>query len=341
MPDAKHHQAIARQWEILRMVPRSPPGVTAQEVTARLNDVSFEVSRRTVERNLKDLSQVFGFHCDDSQEPYRWHFMDKAAIDIRSLTVTEAVSTRLVEDLLRPLLPQTLLGPLEDRFLHARKKIEALGDHVQLANWAKKVRYVPTEFPRLPPPINEQVQQVVHEALIQTLQFKVDYGSRNGPLRQGRILNPHALIQKGPVSYVVANTPDDSKLKFFALHRMSNAVLTYEPCQLMNDFDLDDFVRDGHPQFKTSDMPIRLEAWVSVDLAGTLSERPLSVDQTLVPCDKGFVLTATVNDSLDLVPWIMSMGPDITVNAPSSLRLKIVGKLEHLSRAYHIGSANM
>ncbi|MDR0378745.1 MAG: helix-turn-helix domain-containing protein, partial [Candidatus Accumulibacter sp.] len=58
-------QTLARQWTMLRGIPRSPQKVTAGELAARLRDEDFDVSRRTIERDLHTLSARFPLVLDD------------------------------------------------------------------------------------------------------------------------------------------------------------------------------------------------------------------------------------------------------------------------------------
>ena len=332
MPDSNQKNAISRQWEMLRMLPSSPPGISSAGITARLNADGFNIHKRSVERNLNDLSGIFGItYTEDSKDnkSFRWHWMPKAGLDIRSLTVAEAISTRLVEELLRPLLPPALLEPLEDRFSHAKKKIDELSSQVPMARWINKVRYVSPGYPRVEPVIEPKVLETVHQALFEDRQFKIDYKNATGEIKLGLTLNPKALIQKGSVGYLVATASDYVDSRFFALHRMKNPELTYEPSKSHSSFNLDDFLSNGEHQFKTKkNASIQLKAWVNTsEMEYSLKERPLSVDQKMETLNNQIQLTATVNESLDLVCWIMSMGPALTVVEPSSLREKIISKL--------------
>lgn len=344
MPDAKYTDAISRQWEILRMLPAAQPGMSSAEITENLNALGFTVHKRSVERNLNSLSDVFGItFTKDSQDnkSYRWYWMNKAGLDIRSLTLAEAISTRLVEELLRPLIPPALLEPLEDRFSHAKKKIDELSFQVPMARWINKVRYVAPDLPRLAPVVEPKVLETVHQALFHDRQFKIDYQRRDGTIKVGLHLNPKALIQKGAVSYLVATASDYVDNRFFVLHRMKNPELTYLPIKLHSNFSLDDFLKSGESQFKsTQNSSIQLTAWVNDDMAHSLQERPLSTDQELHKLNERIQLKATVVDSLDLVCWIMSMGPALTVIEPVFLREKIIFNIKQQMNNYGLDKQN-
>ena len=126
MPKASHHNAIARQWEILNRLPSRSPGMTAGEITQSLNADGFEVSKRTVERDLVELSRLFPLTYNDKGMPYGWHWVPDAELNIPGMKLADAMSLYIVEDLLRPLLPTTILSALEGRFRLARTHLETL-----------------------------------------------------------------------------------------------------------------------------------------------------------------------------------------------------------------------
>jgi predicted DNA-binding transcriptional regulator YafY len=57
----KHQDSLFRQWHMLRLVPRYPQKVTAQALRQTLLGEGFEVTERTVQRDLIELSTVFPF----------------------------------------------------------------------------------------------------------------------------------------------------------------------------------------------------------------------------------------------------------------------------------------
>lgn len=65
MPASSIRSTLSRQWELLKSLPARPPGVTAQLLAKRLDEAGFRVSKRTIERDLVELSQLFPLQCND------------------------------------------------------------------------------------------------------------------------------------------------------------------------------------------------------------------------------------------------------------------------------------
>lgn len=83
--------------------------------------------------------------------------MPGATASLPGLTLTDALSLRMVEDAVTPLLPASLLDSLTTRFIEARNKLDALSAGNLLARWTDKVRMVPPTLALLPPMMDEGV----------------------------------------------------------------------------------------------------------------------------------------------------------------------------------------
>ena len=44
MPKAAQHHALARQWQVLRLLPTKPPGITSRELVEKLEHEGFTVT---------------------------------------------------------------------------------------------------------------------------------------------------------------------------------------------------------------------------------------------------------------------------------------------------------
>ncbi|MDF0734237.1 WYL domain-containing protein [Pseudomonas entomophila] len=83
MPFATTRATLSRQWALLRQLPSRSPGVTSAELVWRLRDVGFHVSKRTVERDLNELSLLFPLERNDKSIPFGWHWSAGAVGELR------------------------------------------------------------------------------------------------------------------------------------------------------------------------------------------------------------------------------------------------------------------
>lgn len=78
MPSATTRATLSRQWELLRQLPSRSPGTTSAELVARLKDAGFTISKRTIERDLNELSLIFPLERNDKSIPYGWYWAANA-----------------------------------------------------------------------------------------------------------------------------------------------------------------------------------------------------------------------------------------------------------------------
>lgn len=330
---AKTHQAIARQWQLLKLLPtRRGREKTARQLAEALAQEGFEVTKRTVERDLNELTVLFPLYCNDKSSPWGWRWADEAHCDLPSLSVSEALSLRLLEDFLRPVLPATLLASMGARFALAKRKLENL-EGQRLARWADKVRVVTPALQLLPPRIEPAAQEAVHEALLADEQVEVLYQSPNKEQANAMELHPLGLIQRGPVTYLVATAFDYVDVRLYAMHRIKEAKRLGKPCRRPENFSLDAYLSTGVSDFGDGEH-IRFKAVVSDSLAARLRETPLSEDMELMEQADGCLLTCSLIASWQLHWWILSQGSEIEVRAPKELRKRIAEQLRDAAGVY-------
>ncbi len=322
VPKSSIHLTLARHWEILKKLPHAAPGITAGDLTRYLQeDGQFQVSKRTVERDLVELARLFGIRCNDRCPPFGWHWMPGRQCDFTSVGMADALSLVLAESTLQSILPSALLEQIRPRFALAYAKLSALKGH-RYSKWAEKVRYVPPALPVTPPAVVPKVLRGVQEALAAEQQLSVSYlgprDSRPSDLR----LHPLALVQRGAISYLVASAYEYSDVRLYALHRIRSATILDERVIPPRGFSLDDYLKSGAMDFKAGDS-VSLEAKVSADLAVYLAETPLGSSQTLRATAADYILRVDLPDSWQLRWWILSQGSAMTVLKPKWLREEI------------------
>lgn len=333
MPSAKVHHSLARQWELLRRLPSRSPGKTAKELVAELQEAGFDVTKRTVERDLADLYDAFDLACNNRGTPYGWHWIPGASPEMPGLTLDEALSLRLLEKYLQPLLPASVLSVLAPRFKSAATKLDSLAEENAVARWTDKVRAVPPSLPFLPPKMASGVLETVQEAVLLEKQIEVEYQHFHATEAKAQRLHPLAIVQRGPVTYLVATAFDYNDARLYAVHRIAAAKLLEEPAKRSGDFDLDTYIADGALQFGGGET-IVLKARISEGLAWVLRETPISEDMALEEIGGGGQFTASVADSWQLRWWVLSQGAGITVLAPDALRVAIVDALTQSLASY-------
>lgn len=322
MPKSDKHSTLARQWQILKLIPSRLPGLTTREIRDQLEEEGYPVTLRTVERDLEGLSWQFGIGSggDESTRANRWYSTTGKPLEIGSIDLVDAVSLALAGDVLEKVLPGVLLQPVANKIEKARKKLKAL-NNVSLASWSDKVRYVHGSMELLPPKIQPRIMAIVQSALLENRQLDITYDAFNEKPKQLR-LHPLSLVLRGSIPYLVATAFEYSDLRLYAVHRMRKVTQIDEPVTIPADYSIDAYLSSGAMDFTAGEM-LKLNARLSDELAIYLSETPLADDQKINFRGGQYHLTATVRDSWQLHFWIMSQGASITVVKPLDLCKKI------------------
>lgn len=325
-----------RQWAMLKHIPQHQHSITARELTDRLISEGFEVSKRTVERDLLSLSAIFPLLSNERSRPYGWRWSkDAESFSLPSMSPLQALTLELAHDHLATLLPASLLQTLTPYFKCAENVLSS-GDGVKkLANWRKKVAIVPPSQPLIPPDYPEEIIEAVHSALLSEQQLEISYASREKGETKTYRAHPLGIVQRGAVTYLVATLSDYTDIRLLAVHRIQAAQILDKSANKPGNFNLAKYIREGAFGFGESG-EIKLVVRFSTAAGEHLRETPLSVDQQIETDQPGWMrIQATVPNTAQLRWWLLGFGNQVEVLAPVSLREEFINTSQSLHGIYH------
>ncbi|WP_347261158.1 WYL domain-containing protein [Rudaea sp.] len=332
---SKHQDALLRQWFMLRQVPRYPRKITVQELRRALAGEGYDITERSLQRDLNELSGAFAIVCDDREKPYGWSWQkDAPSFDLPGLTPAQALTLAMAEQHLQNLLPAPMLDQLRPYFLAARQRLDAEPAPRRSRRWLDKVRSVPATQALLAPAIDTGMQDAVTDALLHERQIDIRYRRRGERTDAQARVHPLALVQRGPVLYLSCRFYDYEDVRTLPLHRISFAQVREEAARYPKHFSLDEQIEQGEWAFG-SGKKIKLEAIFEATHGEHLYETPLSRDQKIdVLPDGRLRVTATVADTPQLTWWMLGFGGGAEVMAPRSLRVKMRAETLLMRRTY-------
>lgn len=327
--------ALFRQWHMLRLVPRYPQRISVQAIRRGLIDVGFEITQRSIQRDLNDLSVVFPLYCDDREKPYGWSWQKNAAsFDLPGLSVPEALTLAMAERHLRDLMPSPMFDQLQPHFKAARKRLEGEPKPTQGRSWLDKVITVPPTQPLIAPQINHEVQSVISEALLHERQISIRYRRREDKTPVEYRIHPLALIQRGPMLYLYCRIFDYEDARTLAVNRIVSAQLLEDRSEYPPDFSVDQLPEAGVWGFGSGEK-IRLEVIFQHGYGEHLYETPLSKDQVIDELAGGQLrIAATVADTPQLQWWLLGFGEGVRVAKPEAIRKAMKATANKLLQVY-------
>ncbi len=324
MPKQAKESTLLRQWMLLRLLSNSDQ--RASELKRRLAEEGFDVTIRTVQRDLASLSEIFSLEVNDKNpRDYGWRWSKGARLDVKEMSAHEALALNMAELHLASLLPAITMNALAPSFSLAKARLGQLQKHNlnNSKNWLNKIRVIQPAQSLVAPEVDEGVQQNIYHALMVERRILAVYQSIGSQEPKEYELNPLGLLVRGDVYYVVASAKEYSTIALYAFHRFKRAEVLSKKITIPEGFNIDDAIKNGLGDFGGAQENIQLKIRCNKELITYLRETPLSQDQLITTVDDQYILTASVNDTWQLMWWLMSKGSALEVCEPESLRLQI------------------
>lgn len=337
-------QIIDRCRALMEAIPTAPRYRTTDELHDEVRQ-RFDVSRRTIERDLREvIVPQYGDRLDvrarDDGRPgikamrYGWKTPEDAP-HLGVIDPEHALTMQLAAELLKPLVPASFLRGIDSDLRRARR---VLG---QTRNATREVlnhlKILPRSTARLPAAAgNGKVLEVLAEAIGEGRQVRLRYRSIGGDrIRDCEIeASVLGLIFRFDSFYAVAmaeghgKTTVEAAVDDIPVHRISRAELTAARARRPRAFSLErhtrtaGFTRNRYDAalMKLGDT-IKLRLAFNPRTARYIEERPFSADQVMRDLDDGRVLvTATVPNTRELLTELLSFMDDVEILGPRALR---------------------
>ncbi|OAI21260.1 helix-turn-helix transcriptional regulator [Methylomonas koyamae] len=327
--------SLLRYFDMLSMIPKAPNSISTPDLLSKLVDAGYEVDLRTVQRDLVKLSvsRLFPISSTADTKPLRWQWPSNTKrVQLPTMASNEALTFKLVEIYLEPLLPLSIKSQLADYFETADRVLAVS----PLAGWVDKVRQIPSSLTLQPPEIDATVLAVVYEALLKDLRMKATYHAIERDAKSYEV-NPLGLVFRHNVIYLVATINDYIDIKQLALHRFIDAELTDKAVHIPTGFSLNNYIEQGEFDYPTNDIDqtIPITFKISAFMKQLLLETPISSDQQISTLDDDrYLLHATVNNTEQLRWWIRSFSTNIEVLEPPTLRAEMAAGARALNKLY-------
>ena len=326
--EIESYATLERQWKLLRLIPAAPQSITVTALAAALAREGPAVTRRTVARDLTELSRRFPLVVDDSGKTHRWSW-EKPEI-LPRLNPAQCVALSVLRKHSAMLLPATVLDDLAPLFDAAEGELAKTG----WKHWPSRIAVAPSAFALLPPKIDARLLADVHHAIARRVKLVATYHTRGAKAATRRTFDPLGLLLRDRRQYLVALTPGRDEPRQYALQRMSETAPTTEPCRELHGFSMRKYARDSLAIGSRG--RIRLCLHVHEDNADYVRETPLSKYQKMRPIagTRQIEVRATVEDDVELKRWLRSLGPEVEIREPAHLRSEIADELRQALAFY-------
>ncbi len=309
-----------RQLKLLELLPRQPFKKSTQTLKENLSEIGFEVSTRTIQRDLKNLSSILPLISDERDKPYGWSWHKDASGLNPAMDPIEALTFSLAQEYLEPIMPSKSFKRMNIFFERANSVLKEM-DKSSIKRWRDNVRVVPQWQSLIPPEINEEVEAQIYDALLHGNQLDVYYLKRGNKKPEKRIVNPLGIVLQGVVHRLICTMDGSDNPRHLPIHRFKKAKENGKRVETPQDFNLDSYIESQNIGYLISVKPIQLEVLFQSMAGFHLTETPIVKDQDLKKLSDGrYRLKAKLADTSQLRWWLLGFGGQIEVVKPKSLR---------------------
>lgn len=327
-----------RHLEMLRKIPLSPgKPITTTALHQHLMDEGFDVSKRTVERDLIKLTDIGGLYSEDTAEGYGWGCIQNHTSKFKGIQPTEALMLILSEKLLLKVMPSEYTIRAEARIAEAKCTVNSDNAY---SKWQEKLQVISDGYPLINNSkfISESERKIIYECVLNENQIKITYQAKDKKDALNYCLNPLGIIIRGQSHYLVATTqncPENPRL--FLFHRIKTAVNNYTNVEAPRSFTLQEyFAKNPSGWLLKANSKIELvELKVKGFALDTLINNQLADDQQLLQASAEWTnVKFSCIPTYDLVAWILRYGADVICVTPDYLKSKVIKVLQQSLEQY-------
>jgi predicted DNA-binding transcriptional regulator YafY len=331
-----HYEAIARGLDIVGMM--GPTYLETKHVHQKLVDKGYEVSRKTVERDLQKLPELFPQHVfvNDRSKPYGYK-SPQGARKISGMSPDQAVCLQLAFEYLYPLLPNRSLEPITP-YLKEAEAILEMNATKRMKNWKNKVLTLNEGFNLLPAKIKDGILPSIQSSLWEGKQVRAKYRSAYSKKLKTYLLHPVGLVYRGRVSYLICSFDNHlENYSYLPLHRFHGVEIINELSE-HKDKNVKSVATIVGFLVSSEKIKVKLKFSKTVGghtAGGHLRETPISNSQKITETDDGFIIVEdTIDDVMEFKWWVRAFGDSVEVLKPKSLREEFTQMSKRMRNMY-------
>lgn len=317
---AANKDSLLRLITMMQMIPFHPRWVTAKSIHEGLTFEGYEISRRTVERDLNRFSTILGLISSESPEGNKWSYASDSQLSfLPALSPSEALSLKMVQQHLTHHLPPFLFTNMQALF---NKSKGVLSKSKMLNHWVSKVAVVPPGLPIRSHKIAPETLNTLYKGLLENRKVRITYRNR----KKEYVVALLGLIVRDNKLVFVCHYDGFTDTRMILAHRIHSAILLDETYD--NSFDVQQYANSGEPGGVIGDKSITLELEVKGYAKTLLSESSIGTNQIETKIDDVWSsVSVTLPHSQELEHWLCSHINDIRILGPVLVKERVIKRL--------------
>ena len=252
---------------------------TARDIQKQLDNEGKQVTLRTIQRDLVELTNMFPILGDESK-PINWSLEKQAELIIPNFDLTTSVMFVLADRHLKDLLPPSMLSRLAPFVITAKRFLDNIQNN-SASQWPKKVALHPKGLPLQPTDFDEDIINAIYGSVLREKCLRIQYNSLTSGNIDNYTIHPHGVVVRGERSYLIASYDGYDDLRQLSFSRITAAEELERKAIINNSFSLNNFVKAGELGVLREQDKLEIKLWITPVLATILQETPLCSEQVI------------------------------------------------------------
>jgi proteasome accessory factor B len=327
--EEKHGKEISvsqRQIYILSLLSENPKGYQVEEIRQRLHSWDIDVSKRTVMRDIDELSLNYGIGEED-RGGKTYYFADKYTLKNVDLTIEDLVSLAFAKEMLKE-YGHLRMGKhaidLVDKMVEQsaslnRMQFEALGSHFKQAGQQAG------SFDM----VDDKVEKQIQNAIDNHNKIQIDYYSFSSDESSTRVVHPFKLLLIDGYLCVEGYCELRKEIRRFRLSRIQNMEVLdakFDVQEEKDNLDKETFLK------LTGTKVEMLELLFTGESIRYVKEYEVNRSQRLEEKEEGLYFYSETAIAPDVVRWVRGFGPEVQVIEPVWLAEQLRKEAENIAR---------
>jgi len=304
-----------RQIYILSLLSENPKGYQAEDIRQRLHNWDIDVSKRTIMRDIDELSLNYGIG-EEERGGKTYYFADKYTLKNVDFTIEDLASLAFAREMLREYSHLRMGGhaiSLIDKIVEKsaslnKMQFDALGAHLKQAG-----RYFGNHDV-----IDENVERLIQNAIDNQNKIAIEYYSFSSDESSRRVVRPYQLLLIDSYLCVEGYCELRKEVRRFRLSRILEMEVLDEKFDMEQELLAFEGQKDTFLKLRGTRIE-ELELLFTGESIRYVKEYEAGRSKRLVEALDGLHFYGETAIAPDVVRWIRGFGPEVQVIKPDWL----------------------
>lgn len=329
MADVKQ---IERQIHILSVLSESREGYTIQEIHNNMKKLGIDVSKKTIQRDIDDISRYFFIYEDKNDAGEIRYKADKYNIQNITFTVPELISIYFLKEILKPYSVLDVGKTAQDVLENMLAKVPPVNQNY-IDSLSEFLKVNPSEVV-LEKCVNENYMRTIREAIEKNRRLRIEYFSFNNNEMTSRKIDPYYLEIREGCYHLICYCHLREEIRDFRVSRIKSVEMLNETFKRPENF-YEEYNKNRFEKLM-GDEQITLKIIFEGQGARYIKEYEAHRADKITDLDGDKILfEKKTTYSPDILQWVLRFGADAEVLEPASLKFEVTWEVERMLQKYN------